>query len=341
MKKVIIIILAVLIAVSGALLIYGAAQGPQKEFNQESKGLLAAPAAAISEGADHWYSLDSVLSSGSFQEKAAKLMVYTSYNQMYAKQFYFSAHVDVFAGNKYTCSDYFRAQQGVNTFYQALAYTGTQLTNMATRRVDYHNVRYSKVEPGISYDKKEQTYSFSLANPDVDDRETTLPRETPYLIYSWYDIPLDFGSKEQAYNEIDSSLIENVSLESPTSDAPYYVLNFSADIDKVNASEETLRRLNEGTGGAMKDIEVLGLSFKAEIWPSGLFRSISVHARIIAKVSNKRGEATIDRTYGFSYDDADCSIANWFKSTGWDKYLTAEGKVAYESELALLKTEEE
>ena len=340
MKKIFVILLAVMIALCGGLLVFGVVQGPPQEFHQITHGLLAAPSQNIQEGADHWYMVSDMLSASTQQQKAANLLVYTAYNHIQAKEFYFEAHVDVRSGNKYTCSDYYRTNQGANTFYEAYAYTGS--INTAIRRLDYVDQRVSVASSGVSYSRKEKVYSTTWLEPETSDRALGLPAESPYIIYSWYDLPLDMGGKENAFDAIDASLIgSQVTIESPTENVPFYTLIFSADIEKAKASSATLERLKEGTGNVMSKIDLVDLSDQVEIWPSGLFRSIQVNARVVATVSGKgRGEATIDRYYAFSYDVLDCSVARKFEINDLTQYLKAENQERIKAEYALLPAEE-
>ena len=341
MKKVFVIILAVLIAATGGLLVYGATRKAPEISETISKGLLAAPPANVSNGAAHWYDVETMLAAPSAKQKAANLLVYTAYNHINVKEFFFKAHVDVLSGNKYSCSDYYRTEQGANAFYEAFAYTGGS-ANSATRRIDYNNQRLTDYSISVTYDRSEKIYSTAWNDPKVENRESDLPAETPYIIYSWYDLPIDLGGRQDAYNEIKTSLIsDQVSIDYPSDGKPYYSVEFVADIEKANASEETVRRLAEGTGDVMKKIDILELSFEAEIWPCGLFRSLKVNVRVVASVQGKRGQGTITRTYEFSYDKVDCSVANKFKQTGLDKYLSEENKAICESEFAALPKEEE
>ncbi len=336
MKKVLVIILAVLIALTGGVMIYGVTRGTPEVFHEVKKGLLAPPADSIQDGAAHWYSVDTMLSSASSsKQKAANLLVYTTYNHINCKQFYFAAHVDATSGNKYTCSDYYRTQERMNSFYETFAYTGGSL-NTAKRRVYYNDQKLEDVTGNVSYDRKTKEYRVTWNDPDVTANEPDLSNETPYMFYSWFDLPIDMGSRQSAYNEIDASLIESASITAPSDSAPYYVVSFTTDIEKMNASEETLRRLKEGTGDVMKDIEILDMTLEYEIWPSGLFRSITVKSRVVAKVSGKKGEGRIDRTYQFSYDDVDCSIAKKFETRELTKFLNDDNKAACQSELAAL-----
>ena len=342
MKKVLIIILAVLIAATGGLLVYSATRGEPEEYHQITHGLLAEPPANIKEGAAHWYDVSTMLTGSSAQEKAANLLVYTAYNHINVSGFYFAAHVDVSAKKKYTCSDYYRTQQGVNTFYEAFAYTGKNsiIPSTALRRLDYVDQRVSVSSASVTYDLNEKVYTTTWDSPKTTDTSLSLRSETPYTLYSWYDLPLDMGD-----DVLDFSLIsDQVTIDSPTSQKPYYVLTFSADVPKAKDSAETLRRLKEGTGNVMSKIDLMDLTYKVEIWPCGLFRHIEVYARVVATVTGAgRGDAEIKRYYDFSYDALDCSVALKFENSDLTKELKEENQERIKSEVAALpqSTEEE
>ena len=259
-------------------------------------------------------------------EQVANMIVSASYNNILIDQFCFVAHVDVQTESKASFSDYCRVKTGANMFYQAYAYTGT--INAVVTRIDYGNQRLSQSNIA-TYDKNDKKWTATLNNPNAETRnqEVTLPDLTPYNIYSWYGFPLDLGGVKSRQNKssategrtaaIDYSLIDNASakitLMTDRNGKEYYRITFDADIEKVQASEETLARFEE-CFDLMENVEFRELHFTVEIWKDlGVFRQISYDAKIEAKISGNREEANITKTIDFGYADEDASVAKRIK----------------------------
>lgn len=361
MKKILIIVLAILLAASAGILAYGVTQGTQETFEKNSEGLLAAPDAnAAKEGAAHWYSPEAVMENKTQAEKVANLLIYTAYNHINAKQFYFEAHMEMTAGGHEVISDYFRAQQGLNYFYNACAYPGSG--GNATRRVEYVDQRLDLPKlMGIAkmvsatYDKDSKTFSYSMPKAVVTNKELEATEETPYVIYSWYDFPLDLGGLKSAESkdasagrseEIDASLIKTVQIDAPTDEKPYYTLTFNADVTKLNESRESLYRISESLAKQVdldKGIDVQEFSCVVEIWPVGLFRSISISSRMTATVKGDKGNAEMRKTIQFSYSDVDCSVAYLLRMApgNWESFLSDANQAICESEIDKLPLKED
>ena len=327
MKTTLIVIISFLLVVSTALLGYGISQGMPKELDASVEALYEAPAddLFLGEYAEQKIDVSAIADdqSANKADKIARMLINASYNNIMINQFYYQAHVEVRASGKESYSDYFRAKNDVNMFYQAYAYTGT--INTAVTRIDYVNQRLKQTQfNGISYDKKTGKWTVSFNNPKRENKDPmTLPDLTPYNIYSWYDFPLDLGGVKNHINDdtrteaIDSSLIDPTSATIELVDAdgenPYYRLTFKAIIAAAQASGETLARFSESFD-SLSNIQFSELTFTVEIWKDmGVFRRIDYYARVTATISGNRGEARINKTIGFSYDDEDASVAYHIK----------------------------
>ncbi|HCJ01349.1 MAG TPA: hypothetical protein DHV31_00495 [Clostridiales bacterium] len=325
MKTTLIVIISFLLVVSTALLGYGISQGTQKELDSTAEAMYEAPARDLflGEYAEQKIDVSAIYedSGKSKADKIAQMIINASYNNIMINQFYYAAHVEVKGSGKESYSDYFRAKTGANMFYQTFAYTG--VLNPAVTRIDYVDQRLSKTTT-TTYDKKEKTWAVSFKSPDVDNKDPmTLPDLNAYNIYSWYDFPLDLGGVKNHINDdtrteaIDSSLIDPTSATIELVDAdgenPYYRLTFKAIIAAAQASGETLARFSESFD-SLSNIQFSELTFTVEIWKDmGVFRRIDYYARVTATISGNRGEARINKTIGFSYDDEDASVAYHIK----------------------------
>ena len=364
MKKVLVIILSVLLVISAGLLTYGVIQGPKKEIEEEETAMFSAPAPDLFYGdADaQKINVTDLYSSNKMankSEKVANMIINASYNNILINQFYFKAHVDVEPTSnkdKFACSDYYRAKNGVNMFYQTLAYTGT--FNLVQARIDYVDQRLEK-NGEVEYDKETKTWSYSLKSPSVKGTTLSLPALTPYNIYSWYDFPLDLGGVRAAGDgstsgrteAIDYSLIDETSVkieEKQDADGnAYYKITFSALIEKAQASQETITRFSESFS-SLKKVEFSELNFDVEIWKdAGVFRQIAFDARVTASIGSDRGEVNIQKALTFSYDDKDCSVAAHIKKLAdefdqkWITKLSAKNQAQLKEEVAALPAEEE
>ena len=364
MKKVLIIILSILLVISTGLLTYGVIQGPKKEIEEEETAMFSAPASGLFYGdaADQKISMEGLYTSNRMankSERVANMIVNASYNNILINQFYYKAHVDVTPTSnkdKYACSDYYRAKSGVNMFYQTLAYTGS--INLVQARIDYVNQRLEK-NGEAEYDKDTKVWSYSLTNPSAKGTTLSLPALTPYNIYSWYDFPLDLGGEKAAGSgstsgrtkDIDYSLIDekSVVIEEKTDAAgnAYYKLTFSALLNEVQSSQESITRFSESFS-SLKKVEFSELTFDVEIWKdAGVFRKIAFFSRVTASIGSDRGEVVIDKALTFSYDDKDCSVAAHIKKLAdtfdqkWITKLNADNQKQLQEEVAALAKDEE
>ena len=322
MKKVLIVIFALIFVVSAGLLAYGALQGPKKNIVIEDISLDApGDDLFLGEYATQKIDMVAIKNAGGVQanQKVAEMIINASYNNIMINQFYFKAHalVESTQTNDVALSDYFRAKTGANMFYYSLAYTG--LWNPIKARVDYVDQR---IESGGTAEYDEEIgWSYTFEPGKAQDKGAmTLPELTPYNIYSWYDFPLDLGGVKRMDSEkstagrteaISGALIDadSVEIEEIGTEHPYYSVKFGVIVDDMNDSEESIDRFADSCG-QISNVTLKELSFTVEIWKeTGVFRRIAFEALADASMRGKAGEVKIEKTLEFSYDDRDASVA--------------------------------
>lgn len=360
LKIILIVLFAFLLAVGGGLLVYGALQGPAI-IVEEDASAYSVPAANLYRGEFANKKVDIVAikndnSSSSSAERAARMLVNASYNNIFINQFYYSAHVDVNPtgkSSKYACSDYYRAKTGANMFYQTLAYTGSW--NPLQIKIDYVDQRI-KTSPlaTAKYDLDTKQWSYNAQPADVSSSDVSLPEPTPYNLYSWYDFPLDLGGVRVCGNgstagrteDIDFSLIDEKTVKivevQDSNGNDFYRISFKAIISKAQDSSETVARFSESYS-SLKNVEFSELSFEVDVWKdAGVFRKIEYSARVTASIGNDRGEVKINKLLAFSYDDIDCSVAAHIKKLAdnftqkWITDLSASNQAQIQADLAAL-----
>ena len=360
LKIILIVLFAFLLAVGGGLLVYGALQGPAI-IVEEDASAYSVPAANLYRGEYANKKVDIVAikndnSSSSSAERAARMLVNASYNNIFINQFYYSAHVDVNPtgkSSKYACSDYYRAKTGANMFYQTLAYTGSW--NPLQIKIDYVDQRI-KTSPlaTAKYDRDTKQWSYNATPAEVSSSNVSLPDPTPYNLYSWYDFPLDLGGLKACGNgstagrteDIDFSLIDEKTVKiveaQDSNGNDFYRISFKAIISKAQDSSETIARFSESYS-SLKNVEFSELSFEVDVWKdAGVFRKIEYNARVTASIGNDRGEVKINKLLAFSYDDIDCSVAAHIKKLAdnftqkWITDLSASNQAQIQADLAAL-----
>ena len=360
LKIILIVLFAFLLAVSGGLLVYGALQGPAIIVDEDASAY-SVPAANLYRGEYANKKVDIVAikndnSSSSSAERAARMLVNASYNNIFINQFYYSAHVDVNPtgkSSKYACSDYYRAKTGANMFYQTLAYTGSW--NPLQIKIDYVDQRI-KTSPlaTAKYDRDTKQWSYNATPAEVSSSNVSLPDPTPYNLYSWYDFPLDLGGLKACGNgstagrteDIDFSLIDEKTVKiveaQDSNGNDFYRISFKAIISKAQDSSETIARFSESYS-SLKNVEFSELSFEVDVWKdAGVFRKIEYNARVTASIGNDRGEVKINKLLAFSYDDIDCSVAAHIKKLAdnftqkWITDLSASNQAQIQADLAAL-----
>ncbi len=319
MKVALIVVLALLLAVSGGLLAYGASLGTSKTYVPEKEGLLLAPPDDIFRESETPIDVSSLLAVSLTTEQAADALLAVTYDSLMTKQYYFSCHVDALSGNKYSCSDYFRiVRDGRDFFYQALTYGGG--FNVGVRHISVGTTRLDATTLNVSYDRSTKVFEAAFGEPEVSSTSGAPFKQNPYRLFGLFGLPLNLsGEKGTVDYSVTTGAI--VSLVAPTVSEPFYTLSLSLDASSVNASAETIRRLNDGAGGKMKNINVHALDFVFEIWECGLFRSIEVTSEFTATLGRKSGQGKINRSYAFSYDKNAGNILARLQDANWEKYV--------------------
>jgi len=338
MKKLFIVLFALIFVASAGLLTYGALQGPKKNIAIDEVKL-DAPADGLFLGdyADQKIDMVSLKNATGIEanQKVAEMIINASYNNILINQFYYKAHVGVESTttSDMAISDYFRAKNGANMFYYTLVYTG--ILNPAKARVDYVDERIEGA-CDAEYDEDEGwSYSFKAGKAQKKGA-MTLPDLTPYNIYSWYDFPLDLGGVTRMNGKkstagrseaISGALIDSDSVEIKElgEDDKYYSLTFSVIIADTNASDESIDRFSDSCG-KISEVTLKKLDFTIEIWKdAGVFRRICFDALVDAKLNGNFGEVKIEKFLEFSYNDRDASVAAHIKKFADDfdpKWIT-------------------
>ena len=349
-KTILIVIFALLLAASVGLLGYGISQGPQKSPDNEGKGMLGIPAEDLFFEENPQIDVKTIETDTqmSAAEKAATMLVKASYNMASINQFYGHARVDteIPSADKHFFSDYYRGKNGVNMFYHSLVYTGT-LVNPFQYRIDYVDQRMTK---SGSCDYEDGKYKYAAEEPSgVSDIDLSLPSYTPYLIYSWFDFPLDLGGVKKAQggtdpnrtDAVDYSLIDESTVrieEAGENGEKYYIITFKVRVDKAQASSETVYRFADTN--KIEKPEFGEITVEAEIWKdSGVFRQLNYQANAKISKSGKRGDGVITKTWKFSYNDTDCSVAKHIQGLGekWVAALSEKNQAILRQEVAALE----
>ena len=97
MKKAIIIILAVLLAIDIGVIAYGATRGPSVTFDGTAVGLYEKPEKSVYQNAETWNDLSDMLAITDKAEMAATLLLNTTYNLIESTGFYVSYNTDIVA----------------------------------------------------------------------------------------------------------------------------------------------------------------------------------------------------------------------------------------------------
>ena len=323
MKKIFVILLAIMIAATGGLLVYGAILGPAETYVPMKDGLLEPPSADIYRAGKTPYEVSSLLANNATPEQIADAIINIGYNALQVKRYYFICRVDSLAGNKYFCSDYYRMlQEGQDFFYQALAYAAGMGTG--ARRACVGSDRLDVSTNSVSYDRSTKTFDAAFGDPEKKEGAGKPFNYYPDRAEVLFNLPI--AVSDESGQVVDYSVMENCTftVTAPSASAQYYTLNLSLNADAVNANSETLRVLSDSTsGGKMKNIRVSELKFVFTIWPCGVFRSIDVSSEFSTTISGKSANATLTRAYQFSYTPSACSIMTQIRNAGWEKFCDA------------------
>ena len=126
LKTILIVIFALVFAVSGGLLVYSVIH-PAVQQDKEEFDVGGAPALALYEGGAATYDIKALVDDETIdpEKKATDIMVKAAYNLINIKQFFFNARVDVESkAGDWAFSDYHYTKNDLDTFKKAQAYTG-------------------------------------------------------------------------------------------------------------------------------------------------------------------------------------------------------------------------
>ena len=359
LKIILIVIFALVFAVSGGLLVYSVINPPVKQ-DKETVIIGDAPALSLYEGGVAKYDVKTIREDEALsrEKKATDLMVSAAYNLINIKQFFYNARVDVvsvgsnaFSDYHYTQSHY--AENSLNTFKRAQAFTGGD-ANTYVLRCYYLGQKIEELG-ACTYDDETETWTYTGAwptYPKTTDNTQSRQAEEPYFYYSALDFPLDFGGldakwvKEGRSEAIDYTVVDPETVEiTDNEEEGYYTLKFNARVATLNASEETKKRLSGTTSdNKMTDITFKDFTVTAEIWKdAGVFRTLHYVTHVHASLGSDSGDIEIEKMMKFSYDDDNCSVAKKIMTVKDSKgnatfygYLKDESKAACDAEVKAL-----
>ena len=338
MKKVIIIILAVLLAVDVGVIAYGISRGPSVAFNGEAVGLLEKPAESVYESAENWNDVDTILAIDNQAELAAKLLVYTTYNLIESDGFYTAYNTYIVASNgQSSCSYNFRALDGTNETYQTLS----SASMFGKRQIKYYNEELLQggglAGIGLAeYDPETDTFETKLNSPSSTAKTFSKKTKKPDALRSWFDFPVYLGGDgDLVYDSIDPS---TVTVEDK---GDYYKVNFSLLAAKATSDEKSYKYLVEhslgGSTAGAKISQINTFTVEANVWKCGLFRDVTVDVSFDGKLDGNTGTATVTKEYKFSYVKQDYSTAYWLRTLEWESFLENEEDIAtFNEEIAAL-----
>ena len=331
MKKVIVIILCVILALDAGLLIYGAV-GKSEDVSSDLPGAYQAPAAYVKEGSTKWFDLSAIVDSDlSESDKAANLLVQAGYNHIYAKQFAHLSQTNVYT-NASTPDVYIEilwVQEKYNRFYQSQSHAGSM--NYSHRIIYWYDQRVEGSTTKGDYDP-ESGFSMNWSSYKAEENEIGYSAEKPRVTGAYFKLPIHFGNEE-----LDSSLINasTIKITKPTTLKPYYTVQFEANIPAINESEESKSRFIDASGGktVLSSPVFKTFTVTAEIWEMGYYRSLKTEISFSGKIKGKQKDGTAQTSIIFSYTDADARVANRIKETSAYDEFSAENKAKIEDEL--------
>ena len=306
---------------------------------------------------DGWYDVfgksdpaTSILTRYSSADLVGNLLVPITYNHNRSNQFCMVSHYEIKASGSKIVSDNLRVRVQVAPFavdgvYISRAWAGSSASSAAGMTVYYNDQQLSYKMPFgaiTDYDEENGEYDMNIGKPKKESRDRDLDREVPYKTYDLLNFPIYLGGADKNDNSpLDSSVVlgSSVKITAPTEKKPYYTLGFSEDVEKAQTSRNLYDRLNEALGGKMSEITLEKADFTVEIWESGVFRQLNAKFAVNAKINGKKGEAEVDMSYKFYYDNKSCDIFALIEQADWVKYLSAANKTEFDQRKAAWITE--
>lgn len=270
----------------------------------------------------------------------ANLIVPITYNHNRAKQYCMVQNTVISAETQTVYSDNLRVRRqvapfAVDSFYRARVWAGSTSASSVVFHVWYGTQRFDMTGLMAVQDYNEDTgvYTYSIGTPSQKSASRELDREYPYKTWDMLCLPIYFGGVNDSDPVVDSSVVDGstVVLTEPTEEKPYYVLTFSEELTAAQREENTEKRLNSVLGNRMSNITIKKADFEAEIWDCGLLRQVKAHFTVNAKIGGKQGDAEVEFSYLFYYDDYACDVVRLIGDIGWEKYLNAENRADFNS----------
>jgi len=330
MKKVIIIILAVFLAIDIGAITYAATRGPSITFEGNAIGLKDAPEKSVYRSAADWYELDELINISDPAEKAASLLLYNTYNLIESTGFYVLYKTDIKAeSGESSYSENFRAvqrtEEGANEIYQTL----TSSSCFEKRQIKFYNEELLQKDFGAIYDEASGKFDVQLNGPSsTTGKSFSKKGKNTYVMRSWFDFPLYLGGKDNDKEEPGDLVWDSIDGSSVKVEdgSEYTTITFSVLLNKANDYEDQYHYLSYGSlggdqtgGGSVNKIE--SMTFEVNIWKEGLFRDMTVTAEIDGELGGQKGKATVTKTYEFSYAAQDVSTAYWLSALNWFIFL--------------------
>ena len=340
MKKVIIIILAVFLAIDIGVLAYGITRGSANTWDGNVEGLKVEPDESVYADAEEYVPFTVMNDIADPAERMASLLINASYNLVESTGFFVKYRTDIEAedGSK-SCSENLRALQGTNEVYQTL----TSGSSFEKRQITYYTEELRLQDFNLYYDKATDTFLDLLNSPSSKDTTPSKKGKNTYIMRSWFDFPLYLGGKDKAANAGDLvwDSIDGATVTVKEDKKDYITYTFDAVVDKANEYEDAYHYLSYGSiggdqgGGSVNHIE--SMTFEVSFWKSGLIREMIVVAAFDGELLGKSGKATVTKTCTFSYAKSACSTAYWLYEFKWYEFLNKENKVKFKEEIAEFK----
>ena len=219
----------------------------------------------------------------------------------------------------------------------------TSSSGFEKRQIKYYKEELKQQDFAATYDETTGKFDIKLneGKSKEDDEGFSKKGKNTYVMRSWFDFPVYLGGQDKSANAGDL-LWDSIDASSVTvrEEKDYYTVTFAVLEDKTNEYEDAYHYLSYGSlggdqkgGGSVNHID--SMTVEMTVWKSGLFRDIVVTAKINGKLGGKTGDATVTKTYIFSYAEQDVSVAYWLCSMDWFIFLANEEDIAkYEEEIA-------
>ena len=363
LKRVVVILLCVFIAIDAGLLIYGAI-GTMGRLPSDLKGAYVEPDASVREYSVTWNASDVTFSSQiskgdpipwnemsdiyasdmSAADKAATMFVCATYNQIYAARSAHKVTTSVYSPALASTTEILWVQQGFNRFYQSLSHN---IVDYGHRMVNYYDQKLDvKTFNGV-YDADTKSFNMSWgAFSDVTQKVKYKAAYTsikPSATSTLFNFPLSFVGECRNEWGVDASLIDaaSVAISLPNALKPYYTVTFKADVKAINDSVESKENIIDASGGksVLQNPIFSDLSVVFTIWSeTGLFRDVVADITFSGEVLGKnRRAADVHSEIVFSYDEEDANVPRWIEDVNATDKLTDANIIKLQQEIVRKK----